>query len=191
MCREPFFTQKICVEGILKIPCFALGSGARYQILSHVFARCTSQTTRETRVSHAKRVRFSHGRVLFDSRYVQKCVTQIIYLGPLPTWHWFFLCFGFLETWERPGPSGPESDDCELASEPIYTLWADIFTFRYFSSATFDWNIWQKKGIWDAKGRIQAFPRWFRAILNFRIGVGHVVVKIKKLRDWLPVLMFF
>ena len=27
--------------------------------------------------------------------------------------HWFFLCFfGFLETWEMPGPSGPESDDC-------------------------------------------------------------------------------
>ena len=36
-------------------------------------------------MSHTKRVRFSHGRVLFDSRNVQKCVTQIIYLGPLPS----------------------------------------------------------------------------------------------------------
>ena len=30
-------------------------------------------------------MRFSHGRVLFDSRNVQKGVTQIIYLGPLPS----------------------------------------------------------------------------------------------------------
>ena len=29
--------------------------------------------------------RFSHGRVLFDSHNVQKSVTQIIYLGPLPS----------------------------------------------------------------------------------------------------------
>ena len=40
---------------------------------------------RIARVSRAiLRVRFSHGRVLFDSRNVQKSVTQIIYLGPLP-----------------------------------------------------------------------------------------------------------
>ena len=81
--------------------------------------------------------------------------------------HWFFLCLGFLEIWKRPGPSGPESDDCELASEPIYTLWADIFNFRYFSSANFDWNLWQKEGICDAEGRIQVFPRRFRAIWIF------------------------
>ena len=37
--------------------------------------------------SHAFRMRYSHGSVLFDSRNVQKSVTQIIYLGPLPTWH--------------------------------------------------------------------------------------------------------
>ena len=35
--------------------------------------------------------------------------------------HWFFLCFGFLETCERPEPSAPESDDCELTSETICT----------------------------------------------------------------------
>ena len=40
------------------------GSGPRYQIL--------------------KRVQFSHVRVFSDSRNVQKSVTQIIYLGPLP-----------------------------------------------------------------------------------------------------------
>ena len=37
--------------------------------------------TRVARVSS----KFSHGSVLFYSRTVQKCVTQIIYLGPLPT----------------------------------------------------------------------------------------------------------
>ena len=37
------------------------------------------------RESHVFCVRFSHGRVLFDSLNVQKCVTQIIYLWPLPT----------------------------------------------------------------------------------------------------------
>ena len=43
-----------------------IGSGPRYQILSHVFARCASQKT------------YGH------ARNVQKHVTQIIYLGPLP-----------------------------------------------------------------------------------------------------------
>ena len=55
-----------------------LGKGPRYQILSHVFARCASQTFR---------VRFSHVRVFSDSRKVQKSVTQIIYLRPLPIVH--------------------------------------------------------------------------------------------------------
>ena len=32
-------------------------------------------------------MRFSHGHVFFDSRNVQKSVTQIIYLGPLPNHH--------------------------------------------------------------------------------------------------------
>ena len=54
ICRDAFFTQKICAKGILKIPCL--------------------------------------------------------------------FCFGFLETWERPKTSSPESKelDCELASESIY-----------------------------------------------------------------------
>ena len=87
--------------------------------------------------------------------------------------HWFF-CFGFLKTWERPKTSSPESKelDCELASESIYMRWADIFNSRYFASANLIWNSWQNKGLLDAKGRIQVFPRWFRAnFLNFRIGV--------------------
>ena len=37
--------------------------------------------------SLAFRVRFSHGRVLLDSRNVQKSVTKIIYLGPLSSSH--------------------------------------------------------------------------------------------------------
>ena len=57
-----------------------VGSGPRYQILSHVFARCPSQKT----YGHA-RIAFSHGRRFFDSRNMQKCVAQIIYLGPLPS----------------------------------------------------------------------------------------------------------
>ena len=62
-----------------------LGSGPRYQILSHL-ARCASQKTH----GHAKleRVQFSHVRVFSDRdsrrRNVQKNVTRIIYLGPLP-----------------------------------------------------------------------------------------------------------
>ena len=65
----------------------SLGSGPRYQILSHVFARCASQKThghaRIARVSRAS-VQLSHVRVFSDSRNVQKSVTQIIYLWPLP-----------------------------------------------------------------------------------------------------------
>ena len=77
------------------------GSGPRHQVLTHVFARCTSKKThghaRIARVSesHAfqNRTRFRiarvspHGRVrvFFDSRNVQKSVTQVICLGPLPT----------------------------------------------------------------------------------------------------------
>ena len=42
--------------------------------------------------------------------------------------HWFFLCcFGFLKTWKRSRPFGPELNDCELelASESIYMLLAN------------------------------------------------------------------
>ena len=76
----------------------AIGSGPRYQILSHVFARCASFACNSRMavcflVSRAIlawqcvfwfRVQFLHGRVFSDSRNVQKCATQIIYLGPLP-----------------------------------------------------------------------------------------------------------
>ena len=62
-----------------------LGSGQRYQIL-YVFARCASQITQ----CHFL-VWFLHGSVLFDSLNMQKCVTQIIYLGPLPTFDWYIL----------------------------------------------------------------------------------------------------
>ena len=75
--------------------------------------------------------------------------------------HWLFLCFGLLETWKRSRTPGPESDDCELAPESSCTLWADIFNSRYFLSANFDCDLWQNKGILDAKDRIQVFPRWF------------------------------
>ena len=81
---------------------WALGSGPRYQILSHVFACCTSQKTysdghvRITRDSRmAVGTRFSHGHWFFDLLNVQKCVTQIIYLGPLPIGH---VCFSLYTT---------------------------------------------------------------------------------------------
>ena len=70
-----------------------VGSGPRYQILSHVFARCSSQKNllpcencdfRATANSAKNSVWFSHGCRFFDSRNVQKSVTQIIYLGALP-----------------------------------------------------------------------------------------------------------
>ena len=44
--------------------------------MSHIFAHCASQTN--TRPCE-------NGSVLFESRHVQEYVTQIIYLGPLPT----------------------------------------------------------------------------------------------------------
>ena len=49
---------------------------------------CENRTrfhARIARETHAKRVRFSHVRVFSDSRNVQKSVTQIVYLRPLPT----------------------------------------------------------------------------------------------------------
>ena len=68
----------------------AIGSGPRFQILSHVFACCTSQKThwhaRIARETFACKfcVQFSYIRVYSDFLNVQKRVTQIIYLGPLP-----------------------------------------------------------------------------------------------------------
>ena len=54
-----------------------VGSGPRYWIFVARFNTLSE--------SNKKRVRFSHVRALFDSRNVQQGVTQIIYLGPLPT----------------------------------------------------------------------------------------------------------
>ena len=74
-----------------------LGSGQRYQILSHVFARCASQKTHwHARIAHFSRksVQFSHVRVVSRAILACQCVfwlaqrksvTQIIYLRPLPT----------------------------------------------------------------------------------------------------------
>ena len=79
------------MPNVVCLPLPALGSGPRYQILSPVFARCASQKThghariaRETEL-HAKRVQFSHVRVFSDLHKGPKSVTQLIYLGPLPT----------------------------------------------------------------------------------------------------------
>ena len=55
----------------------------RYQIWSHVFDLCSSQKT--YCLARIACTRFSHGHRFFDSHNVQKSVTQIIYLGPLPT----------------------------------------------------------------------------------------------------------
>ena len=69
--------------------CSAVGSGQRYQVLSHVFARCVSQKVDKKHTDmqelHVFRVQVSQVRVFFDLLNVQKSVTQIIYLGPLPT----------------------------------------------------------------------------------------------------------
>ena len=60
-------------------------------------------------------------------------------------------CYGCFFAWFSldlmPKPSGPESNECELASESICTLWIHIFNSRYFSSSNFNWNLWQNKGI--------------------------------------------
>ena len=48
-------------------------------------------------LQHAQLVLFSHVRVFSDSRNVQKSVTQIIYLGPLPN-------EPSLHMWPSPGP---------------------------------------------------------------------------------------
>ena len=103
--------------------------------------------------------------------------------------HWFFLCFGFLETWEKSWPSGPEIEDCELASESICTLCADIFKSRYLSSANSNWNLWQKMGWLEDKGRNQVFSRCFRAILEFL--VLEWVASPKKLWDFGRALNLF
>ena len=74
-----------------------LGSGQRYQILSHVFAHCASQKTHwHARFApfSRKSVQFSHVRVVSRAILACQCVfwlaqrksvTQLIYLRPLPT----------------------------------------------------------------------------------------------------------
>ena len=90
--------------------------------------------------------------------------------------HWFFLCFGNLETWEKPWPSGQKSPDCVLASESIYTLWATIFNSRYFQ-VQFLTEFYDKTRVylmWKAEFRFS--PVNFMPFLNFRIGMGYVAV---------------
>ena len=41
------------------------------------------------------------------------------------------------------------------------------------------------------KAEFRCFLIKFVPVLNFRIGVGHIAVMIKKQRDWLLVLIFF
>ena len=82
LCITPTFTiQRILVQS-------QLGSGPRYQILSHVFARCASKKkywhARIACKTQAKCMWFKHVSVLFDLCNMQKSVTQIIYLGPWP-----------------------------------------------------------------------------------------------------------
>ena len=57
--------------------------------MSHFFARWRVKTHTDIRVSHVFRVLFSHVRVFFYSRNVQKRATKSdtsYYLGPLPTY---------------------------------------------------------------------------------------------------------
>ena len=94
----------------------------------------------------------------------------------------FFFALGFSRLERGLDPEtlwslSPESDDCELASESIYTLWANIFNSRYFSNAYSKWNLWQNKGILDDKGRIHLF---FRLLCHFSIFVLEWVT----LRSW-------
>ena len=65
---------KIRVSSLVELP-------RQWPEVSDFVARfCTLRESNNTRF----RVRSSHGRALFDSRNVQKSVTQIIYLWPLP-----------------------------------------------------------------------------------------------------------
>ena len=49
----------------------------------------------------------------------------------------------------------------------------------------------QRRVYWRTKAEFRVFLVNFVPFLKFRIGAGHVAVSIKKLRDWLPVLLFF
>ena len=84
-------------------------------------------------------------RVIFSCVVTPSSRKRSVWILKLPSYAWFFsrLCLVFLETWERSKPSGPESDDSELAHESICMLWADIFNSRYFSGATWnsDWHL--------------------------------------------------
>ena len=68
--------------------------------------------------------------------------------------HWWFLCFAFLDTWERSRTPCAESDDFELASESNCMLWNDIFNSRYFSRAILT-EIYDKTRVyWRTKAEI-------------------------------------
>ena len=57
------------------------------EVSDFIASFCTLRESKSLRPceNRTRFTRFSHGRRFFDSRNVQKCVTQIIYLGPLPT----------------------------------------------------------------------------------------------------------
>ena len=76
VCSVPLIRAAVLYKALAHDLWWLVGSGHRYQILSHVFARCSSRRI------------YGHARIarrFFDSRNVQKSVIQIIYLGPLPT----------------------------------------------------------------------------------------------------------
>ena len=86
---------------------------------------------------------------------------------------WLFLRFGFLETWERSRPHGPEYYDCELASESNCTLGNDIFNSRYFSSAILT-KVYDKTRVnWRIKAEFRLFLVIFVPILKFSLWAGH------------------
>ena len=115
----------------------------------------------------------------WDSRFVFSCVVTPsspkrsvwrVY-WKIYALHWFFLCFGFLSF------SRYLREVLTLCSwvwwlwagfwihlHALRLVWSDIFNSRYLSSANSNWNLWQNKGRLEDKGRIQVFPRRFRAV---------------------------
>ena len=104
----------------------AMGSGPRYQILSHFFARCASKRKGHARIARGtrailERVRFSHflekmvasqkntamRELRVSSRNVQKSVTQMII--PWATAYRALLVRGMKPDWPRAGQQLPSN----------------------------------------------------------------------------------
>ena len=117
--------------------------------------------------------------------------------------HWFFLGFGFLWTWEAQSPWG-------VPSRPSWVRWLWTGVWIHFPSMhfeptfstpdSFQVQIWlkfmTKQGYikcWRQNSGFSSFI--FMPFLNFCFGVGHITqdiaFTIKKLCDWLPVLVVF